>query len=194
MATGYGLQFVRTLHGNSPIIEPFNALATYATALFVGDPVRLINTTGTYDAVSQLPNIQAAATGEIILGVVAGFEPDGVALVSGNYRAASTARTVLVNIDPDSVYVAQEDILGAPVTAAQIAALSNVNFIVAAGSTATGLSGVMVDSSTTTASAADLKIVGVKRDAGLNLAAAAAGAELEVMILAPAMKSTDSQS
>lgn len=193
MATGFGLQFVRTLHGNSPIIAPFNCLATYATALMEGDVVRLVSTTGTFDAVSQLPNIERAATGEILLGVVAGFEPDGVHLTDGNTRAASTARTVLVNIDPDSVYIAQEDAVGGSVTAALIAAMTNVNIVVASGSTVTGKSGTMIDSSTTTASAADLKIVGVLRDS-VNAAAQSGGAILECMILSPAIKATDSQS
>lgn len=193
MATGYGLQFVRTLHGNPPIIEPYNCLATYGTAMYVGDPVKLVSTTGTFDAVSQLPNIECAATGTIILGVVAGFEPDGVAHTTGNYRAASTARTVLVNIDPDSVYSIQEDAVGGAVTAALIAAGTNCAYIVAAGSAVTGKSGVMLDSSETAATAKDLKVVGVVRKPG-NVAAQAAGAELEVMILAPALKATDSQS
>lgn len=193
MATGYGAKFVRTLHGGKPIVEPYNCLATYGTALFKGDFVRLVSTTGTFSATQQLPNIERAATGEIILGVVDSFEPDGVALVTGNYRAASTARVVNVNIDPRSVYRMQEDAVGGAITAALIAAAANVNFIVAAGSTVTGDSGTMVDSNTTTASAADLKILGVVRD-DINAAAQTAGAELEVMILAPALISTDSQS
>lgn len=193
MATGFGLQFVRTLHGNSPIIAPFNCLATYATALLEGDVVRLVSTTGTFDAVSQLPNIERAATGEILLGVVAGFEPDGVHLTDGNVRAASTARTVLVNIDPDSVYQAQEDAVGGSITAAAIAAFTNCALIIASGSTVTGKSGTMIDSSTVTASASDVKIIGVARD-GVNVAAQSGGAVLECMILAPAIKATDSQS
>ncbi len=194
MATGFGLRFVRTLHGNSPIIEPFSVPASYGTALFIGDPVRLISTTGTMDAEAELPNIAAAATGEIILGVVAGFEPNGSIPLTGNYNPASTLRKVLVNIDPDSVYEVQEDAAGGAVSAALVGAFSNCAFIVAAGSTVTGMSGVMLDSSQTTASAADLKIVGVQRDGGNNFAAKSGGAILEVMILAPAIKATDSQS
>lgn len=193
MATGFGLQFVRTLHGNSPIIEPFNVAAAYATALFEGDVVRLVSTTGTMDAAGELPTVERAATGEILLGVIAGFEPDGVNLLTGNRNPASTGRVALVNIDPDSVYQAQEDAVGGSITAALIGAFTNCAMIVAAGSTVTGKSGTMVDSSTTTASAADLKIVGVLRN-GTNAAAQSGGAILECMILSPAIKATDSQS
>jgi hypothetical protein len=83
-----------------------------------------------------------------------------------------------------------QDDVGAAVTQAQIGALLNANLIVADGSTATGCSGTMVDSSTTTSSAADVKIIGIKAD-GVNVGAGVA-CELEVMILSPAIKATDS--
>lgn len=193
MATGFGLQLVRTLHGNAPLQKEFYVPSTDSTALFVGDVVKLVATTGAMDPLNEVPAITRAATGEILLGVVTGFRTDDSLVYTGNSRAASTNRYVQVCIDPDAVYQAQEDAVGGSVTAALVGAMANVNMVVAAGSTATGLSGTMVDSSTTTASAADLKIVGVKQDAQ-NQAAQSGGAVLEVMILAPAIKSTDSQS
>ncbi len=193
MATGNGLQLVRTVTGKTASIRPYFVPATYGTALFVGDPVRLISTTGTMDALNEVPCVAAAATGEIILGVIVGFEPDAANLLSANYKAASKARYVLVCDDPDAVYQVQEDAVGGAVTAALVGAMANANFVVAAGSTVTGLSGVMLDSSTTTASAADLKIIGVARDS-VNAAAASGGAVLEVTILSSAIKATDSQS
>lgn len=192
MATGFGLQFVRTLHGNSPIMGAYAVLSSYGTALYKGDVVRLASTPA-MDSTVELPAIERAATGNVILGVIEGFLPDGVNLLK-QYNPASTARVALVNIDPDSVYAVQEDAVGGSVSAADIGDNKNANIIVAAGSTVTGLSGTMLDSSTVTASAADLKIVGVQRDGGNNYGAKSGGAVLEAMILAPALKSTDSNS
>jgi hypothetical protein len=172
----------------------FAVLSSYGTALFKGDPVRLASTPA-MDATSELPAIEAAATGNVILGVIEGFLPGGAATVlTGNYNPASTARVALVNIDPDSVYAVQEDAVGGSVSAANVGDMKNADIIVAAGSTVTGLSGVMLDSNTVAATGEDLKIVGVLRNGGANYAALSGGAILEVMILSPAMKATDSNS
>jgi len=194
MATGFGLRFKRTLHGQSPVCAKFYVPATDSTALLEGDLVTLVPTTGAMDTAAEVPVVTRAATGNVLLGVVKSFQPDGSLPLTGNYRAASTARYVNVIIDPDAVYEAQEDAVGGSITAAVVGAMQNVNVIVAAGSTVTGLSGTMIDSNTTTTSAADLKIVGVPANGGDNYAAKSGGAILEVMILAPALKSTDSQS
>lgn len=194
MATGFGLQFSRTLHGGKPLTMRCYVPSTDATALYKGDVVELVNTTGAMDPKAEVPAVTRATSGHILLGVVDGFDVDSSALLTANYRAASTNRYVNVIIDPDAVYKAQEDAVGGSITAALIGAMTNVNMIVAAGSTATGYSGTMIDSSTTTASAADLKVVGVPADGGSNYGALSGGAVLEVMILAPAIKATDSQS
>ena len=190
MATGFGLRLARKIGGGDPVIEPFVVAAGDATALFKGDVVEF-TATAAYDAATQLPTITRATTGHVLLGVVVGFDPDPTAPYS-NSRAASTRRVVHVCTDRNAVYQVQEDTLGAPVTAAEAGARLNANIIVAAGSTATGLSGTMLDSSSRTASAADLKIIGVARTDDGNVAALAAGAIYEVTILAPANISTDS--
>lgn len=187
----YGLEFSRTLHGSQPLTKRFYVPSTDSTALFKGDVVEIV-ATGALDPLGEVPVIKRGVSGEILLGVISGFEVDSSALLTGNYRAASTNRYVNVIVDPDACFFAMQDDVGAAVTQAQIGSLSNVNLIVATGSTVTGLSGTMVDSSTTTASAADLKIIGIRQDK-VNVGAAAA-CDLEVMILAPALKATDSQS
>lgn len=195
MATGFGLRLVGRIGGGEPHIAPYNVPAADGTALYVGDVVKVPDTTGAMDAAGQLINItQAVASDAVKLGVVIGFVPSAALPYTGQYRAASTLRTVLVCDDPNAVYEVQEDAVGGAVTAAQIGALSNADIIVAAGSTVTGLSGTMLDSSTATASAADLKILGVRRD-GVNAAAATAGAVLIVRILSAevALVATDSQ-
>ncbi len=188
---GYGLEFSRTLHGGKPVCKKFYIPSTDGTAVFKGDVVEIVNTTGAMDPLGEVPVCTIGVSGHILLGVVEGFEPDSSALVTGAHRAASTNRYVNVNIDPDSCYYAQQDDVGGTMTAASIGALTNANIIVAAGSTATEVSGTMVDSSTVTASAADLKVIGVRADK-VN-AGGVATCELEVMILAPAIKATDSQ-
>lgn len=193
MATGFGLQFSRTLHGGNPEVRRFYVPSTDSTALFRGDVVKLVDTTGAMDPKSEVAVVTRCATGEIPLGVVVGFEPDSSALLTGNYRAASTNRYVNVCVDPDAVYIAQEDAVGGAITAALIGAMTNVDFIVASGSTATACSGTMIDSNTTAATAQDLKVVGVPANGGENYGALSAGAVLEVMLLGMAIRATDSQ-
>lgn len=193
MATGFGLQLVRTTRGTNASIRPYYIPSTNATALFKGDVVELVNTTGTMDPKNEVPTVTQFVTGHIPLGVVVGFETDPSNVYTGHYRAASTNRYVLVCDDPDAVYAAQEDAVGGSVTAALVGALTNCAVIIAAGSTVTGLSGTMIDSSTTTASAADVKIIGVQRD-GTNVAAQTGGAVLEVVLNGSALRATDSQS
>lgn len=186
----YGLQFSRTLHGGQPLVKRFYIPSTNAVDLAPGDVVELVNTTGAMDPKNEVPTITQGVSGHILLGVVEGFAPDSSALITGNYRKASTNRYVDVNIDPDSCYFAQQDDVGATLTAAQIGAMNNANLIITTPTN--GISGTLVDSSTFTASAADVKIVGIRQD-GVN-AGGTAACEVEVMILAPAIKSTDSQS
>lgn len=194
MATGFGLRFKRTLHGGAPVCAKFYVPATDSTALYEGDIVTLVATTGAMDPKNEVASVQRAATGNVLLGVIKGFQPDGSLPLTGNYRAASTARYINVIIDPDAVYEVQEDADGGAVSAALVGAMANADIIVAAGSSVTGLSGTMLNSDTAAATAEDLKIVGVPANGGDNAAAKSGGAILEVMILAPAIKSTDSQS
>lgn len=193
MATGIGLQYSHTIHGGAPVTKRFYVPSTDSTALFKGDVVKLVDTTGAMDPKGEVAVCTRCATGEIPLGVVVNLAPDSSALLTGNYRAASTNRYVDVIVDPDAVYFAQEDAVGGSITQALIGAMTNVDFIVAAGSTVTGLSGTMIDSNTTTASAADLKVVGVRADGGTNIGAVSGGAVLEVMLLGLAIRATDSQ-
>lgn len=183
MATGYGLQLVGRLDGKTPSINAYSVPASDSTALYIGDVVKLPDTTGAMNGDSTLINITQAVAGDATkLGVVVGFEPDPAHIGSANYRAASTLRTVLVCDDPEAIYSVQEDADGGAVSAANVGAMVNANIIVAAGSTVTGFSGTMLDSNTATASAADLKIIGVVQEPG-NYAAKSGGAKLLVRIL-----------
>lgn len=159
--TKFGLRPSRTVSG-SPYSGSANAYSTaagYGTALFLGDPVKLIGTgqqigDGTYG------DVQAAATGDVILGVVVGSIP--LTRDSAVYREASTQRLVLVCDDPNMLFEIQETSGGTAVAVNDIGL--NANFIVATGSTTTGRSGVELDNSTppNTTNTFDLKIVGLQ--------------------------------
>lgn len=131
----------------------FNAYyvpASYATALFIGDPVIKTGTANTAEletsggkfAIGTLPEVNKATAGDnnAITGVIVGFGPDPDAL-SRIYNPASTERLVYVCDDPDVVFEIQAD--GA-ISAAQVG-LNAVLIYTNAGSTVTGMSGVELD-------------------------------------------------
>lgn len=151
----FGLRPIRYMSG-----APYNGAAnkyfapsTYATALFIGDPVIRTSTANTaatrgYNP-GTLPEINKASvnTGRIT-GVIVGFEPISGA-ESTVYGAASTARIVLVADDPRLVFECQDD-GGGTLTAADVG-LNASTIFTTAGSTVTGRSGVEIDGGTTTA-------------------------------------------
>jgi hypothetical protein len=187
----FGLKPLRMRDG-SPFVGAVNkyvAKSTYATALFVGDPVVRVaggsNTTvvqgltETHE-IGALPEIEKATAGDanVITGVIVGFEATTDRdLISGT---ASTERVVLVADDPDVVFEIQAD---GSVAAADIGLNANLIFT-NAGSTTTGLSGVELDT-TCDAPAADasnqLRIVGVSKDPENN-ELGSANVNLEVVI------------
>ncbi|HEY3526015.1 MAG TPA: hypothetical protein VGK47_07455 [Nitrososphaeraceae archaeon] len=194
MATGFGARCIGRLGGGDVSVNTYYVPSTDSTALYEGDFVKVVDTTGAMDSNAEYITVTRAATGDPILGVIKGFKPDPSLPYTGKIRAASTARYVHVIDDPKAIYEIQEDAVGGAVTAALVGSLSNADIIVAAGSSVTGLSGTMLDSNTAAASAEDLKIIGVRRD-GSNVAAQSGGAILHVMILNAnhALVKTDSQ-
>jgi len=189
---GFGAVPVRHLNGKNIVANRYFVPATDSTAIFKGDFVGKVNT---MDAKNEVPIIKALAnTGDAPVGVVVGFETDASNVYTGHYRAASTARYVLVVDDPDVIFQIQEDTLGAVLTAAEIGQGSNcdINIATTAGSTVTGLSGHMLDSSTATTSSAVLKIIGLPANGGDNYATLTAGAIVEVIILEHALRTADS--
>lgn len=128
-----------------------------ATALLIGDPVKLAGTSQTINGVVY-SDVTRAATGDVIVGVVGSCVAD--TRDSTTYRAASTVRIINVIDDPAVLFEIQEVSGGTALTANDIGL--NANFVVAAGSTATGLSGVELDNSTeATTNTLDLQIIGL---------------------------------
>lgn len=119
-----------------------------STALFVGDLVKLGTAT-------NIPNgfrsVTQAAAGDAVLGAVVGFEINTNSLDIPQYRLASTLRYVYVADDPNILFTAQEDGDTTPLNLNSSGL--NVNFIVAAGSTLTGASGMQIDSNTVSTTA-----------------------------------------
>ena len=128
-------------------VTRYSIPASDGTALFVGD---LVKASATADSEGVRGIIQAAA-GDACLGVVVGFESAMTNLDTPQYRVASTLRYALVVDDPNVLFEAQED--GDTDPLEMVDAGMNVNFVVGAGSTTTGASGMQIDSNTEAVSA-----------------------------------------
>lgn len=135
-----------------------------ATALFVGDPVKLAGTGQTINGVTT-PDVVRAATGDVIVGVVVGIMPTTRDTLI--YGAASTAYQLFVDDDPNTLFEIQDVNSGTALTEAALGL--NANFVVAAGSTAYGTSGVTLDNTTeATTNTLDLKLVDIVNRADVN--------------------------
>lgn len=138
-------------------VTQYSVPAGDSTAIFVGDPVKLVGTSQFING-QVLADVAQAATGNTIVGVVVGTLAD--TRDSLVYRAASTQRILLVCDDPNAVFEIQQVTGGTPLTANDVGL--NANFAVGSGSTVTGYSGVTLDNSTeATTNTLDLKIVGM---------------------------------
>ena len=144
-------------------VNAYYVPSSYATALFIGDPVvktGTANTTGVNDfQAGTLPEVNKSAFGDTnpITGVVVGFEADPDTNLSRIYNPASTERVVYVADDPNALFEIQDD--GSAALAATDVGF-NANIVDGTGSTVTGLSGVELDATTPAATATfQLKIL-----------------------------------
>ncbi len=149
----FGLKPVRYFSGApyNGAVNRYYVPASDGTAIFIGDAVSLA---GSADA-DGVPSVAQAAAGGTIIGVVVGVE--AVTRDSTTYREASTDRYVLVADDPGLLFMAQEDSAGGALAAADVG--RNVDLVVGAGDTSTGLSGMELDSSTSATTTAQVRIV-----------------------------------
>ena len=154
----FGLRPVKHLNGSAwnGQYNLYHVPASDSTAIFAGDLVKLAGSASTdgYATVAQ------AAAGNASIGVVVGFVVDPADLNRpSSYRAASTARYVMVADAPDTVFEVQEDAVGGALAVGDIGL--NADVIVGAGSTTTGQSGMQLDTSTkNTTATLQLKILG----------------------------------
>lgn len=159
--TPYGLRPVGNFDGApfTGLLHSYSVPAGDGTAICIGDPVKLVGTGQTING-EYYPDIARAATGDVLVGVAVAVLP--VTRESTIYREASVQRIVMVADAPDTLFEAQENSGGTAFTVNDVGL--NCNFIVAAGSTITGLSGVELDTATeATTNTLDLKLVGFAR-------------------------------
>lgn len=160
----FGLRPVRYMSG-APYNGAVNAYSTAAgdgTAIFIGDPVILSGTAQTISG-TIYQDVDQAATGDVVTGVVVAVDPVLGSGASGRdstvHRAASTQRIVYVADDPNLLFEIQEVSGGTALAAADIGL--NANFVVGTGSATTGQSGVELNNSgEATTNTLDLQIVG----------------------------------
>ena len=155
----FGLRPVKGVNGQVVTGAPrqYSHLASDGTALFIGDPVKLAGTASTINGVT-MPDVVRAATGDVILGVVTGIVPTSRDTLG--YGAASTAYTLFVDDDPNTLFEIQDANSGTALTTADIGL--NANFVAGTGSTYTNQSCFTLDNTTeATTNTLDLKIVNV---------------------------------
>jgi hypothetical protein len=115
----------------------------------VGDPVLFDTTLANKDTTARYPTIikSAGTAGTVVRGVITSFDP--VDATSLEYRAASTERIANICVDPEVVYAIRDD--GGTALTKVTPGQNAVMIAHTAGSTTTGMSGMALDTGTTTA-------------------------------------------
>ena len=143
----WGLRPVKHLDGSpwNGVTEKCYISASYGTALYIGDPVKLGTTNGHEDPTGLYSHIEFAGLvyTSIIYGVIASFD-DHVGC-SKVYNPAATVRYANVCVDPSVIYHIRDDAGG---TVADTWVHMNADMVAGTSSTITGLSGVGLDSTT----------------------------------------------
>lgn len=124
----------------------FHVNSAYATIITQGMAVKLAGTANA-DGVGQVEALGAGNTNA--LGVVVGVETPNWNDLTKNYIPASTGGYVLINTDPRTHYVVQEDSEGGALTSTHVGQLID---LIDAGASANGVAGQEIDSSTVGAS------------------------------------------
>lgn len=166
--TPFGLKPIQN-NGGEMKTRLYYIPSSYATALFIGDPVIITGTSNTANIIGgksfpagSLPEINKATAGDAnkIVGSIIGFLPN-FDNTSRNYNPASTEAIAIVADDPAQVFEIQEETAGTALAATSVGLNANVVFA-ESGSTVTGISGVELDTSTPATDATfQLKILGL---------------------------------
>lgn len=144
----FGLRPLRMKSGAPYNMAAKECFATGATgAIYKGDPVVLAGSANTTEvqgrAPGTLPTVTVAADGDgdPIFGVCVGIVP--IDRDTATYRADSTDRIILVECDPDVVWVGQCDAASTAWAATDVGSYANLK--AGTGSTYTGQSGWILD-------------------------------------------------
>lgn len=145
----FGLRPVGHLFGmdwNASVKKCF-VHASYATALFIGDPVALQTEADHLDTTGKHLSVKIAGAGdsEPVLGVIVAAEPNRSDLTK-QYIPASTGGYVYVCTDPNVIYQIQDDGDGTP---AKTWIGANADLASGSGSSTTGIGAWELDASTT---------------------------------------------
>ena len=118
--------------------------ASYATALFIGDPVSLITETDHQDPAGKAMSVEQSTVGDNnpILGVVTSIDPIRTDLAK-QYMPATTGGYVNVCIDPDVIFQIQDD--GAAAPTKLFTGQNGVLIATHSGNTTSGISGMELD-------------------------------------------------
>ncbi len=155
--TPFGLRPVSMLDGSpySASVRIFSTASGDGTAIFLGDPVNLSGTSSTVNGRVYI-DVDQAATGAVIAGVVVGVIPETES--STIHRAASTTRLLMVETGADVLFEIQEASGGTALAAADMGL--NADFVVGTGSATTGQSGVELNNvGEATTNTLDLQII-----------------------------------
>ena len=159
----FGLRPVKTLGHACYVgkIEKFYVPADNANAIFIGDTVVLASSSDAqklYPDDAYYPEVAVGSAAAVVAGVCVGVEPLPTDL-SINYRKASTAMYVFVDVDPMTIYSMQGD--STVFTVAQVGL--NATITATAGSTTTGRSNFVLTNPQASATE-DLLILGIDPD------------------------------
>jgi len=149
----YGFQPLRHLSGGEIRTSEYTIAIDYSTEIFSGDPVKIV-AAGT---------LEVAAAGNVILGVFQGVsyvKSDGEVVFSKYWPGAVSGATDVVALvidDPMVTYKVHDDAVSDFLTAADLG--TSGDHVAGSGSTATGLSGYMLDTSGCSSAQAGWKVV-----------------------------------
>jgi len=175
----YGFAPSRRLGGGNITMNDYTIAAAYGTAIYMGDPVMM---TGTGK------NIELAIAGSTnAIGIFRGcnfIDAEGNVRFSGYWPAGQTLESgtvcqALVIDDPNVIFRCQADAL----VAADVGAL--VDWVIAAGSVKTALSGSYAEGSATAATGKSLRVMGLLPEIGNEYGDYA---QIEVMFAEHALK------
>jgi hypothetical protein len=155
----FGLRPVRYRNGTpyNGACEKVYISASDTTALFVGDPVVYEATLARKDATAKYLTVEKAAN-VVLAGVIVGFEPDPTNLEL-KHRLASTERWAYIALGGELVY----EIRGDTTAPTAVFPGQNAEMTHGSGSTVTGLSGTILDTTTpATTQTFPLHILGIK--------------------------------
>lgn len=155
----FGARAVSGVYGQpySGAITQFSTASGDGTALYIGDFVKLAGTSQIING-QVYADVTRAATGDVVVGSVDSVQAE--TRDSTIYRAASTVRILNVASDPNALFEMQQVSGGTPLTANDVGL--NADFVVAAGSAYTGMSGTAINNvGEATTNTLDLKLVGM---------------------------------